>query len=70
MAEMNMSLPICSICETDLEYTEFIYEDCDGDSVYFKSRGYCPECGREYRWYDKYDFAGVIELECDGEREE
>lgn len=70
MEDMDMNMPMCSVCETEIEYTEFTYDDCDGDVVYFKSRGRCPKCGREYRWYDKYNFAGVTEPKCVGGREE
>ena len=69
MEDMNM-MPMCSVCETEIEYTEFVFDDCDGDAVWFKSLGHCPKCGREYRWYDKYNFAGVTEPECVGGREE
>lgn len=60
----DMKMPMCSICEVDLEYDEFMFEDCDGDTVWFKSRGYCPECGKEYRWYDRYTFSGICDLKC------
>ena len=63
-------IAMCPICETEIEYTDFVFDDCDGDTAYFKSHGRCPECGREYRWYERYEFADVIELECVGEREE
>jgi uncharacterized protein YbaR (Trm112 family) len=69
MRDINMELPVCPICEAELEYTEFVYDDCDGDVVWFKSHGYCPRCGKEYRWYDKYNFAGITLPECVGERE-
>lgn len=63
-------IAMCPICETEIDYTNFWFDDCDGDTAYFKSYGYCPECGREYRWYDRYSFAGIVELECVGGREE
>ena len=62
-------MPMCPVCETEIEYDDFMFDDCDGDAVYFKSRGHCPKCGREYRWYDSYHFAGVTEPECVGERD-
>ena len=69
MNDMNMELPICPACEGDLEYADFVLDDCDGDVVWFESRGHCPKCGKEYRWYDKYNFAGITEPKCTGERE-
>ena len=69
MKDMNMELPICPVCDTDLEYTNFVLDDCNGDEVWFKSHGHCPECGREYHWHDKYNFAGITLPECVGERE-
>ena len=70
MAEMNMGLPICSVCEADLECSRFWFDECDGEYAWFKSYGYCPECGREYRWFEKFKFAGASELVCISEREE
>lgn len=70
MNDMNMELPICPACEEDLEYTDFVLDDYNGDEVWFESHGHCPKCGREYRWYDKYNFAGITEPECVGGREE
>ena len=69
MEDMNM-IPMCSVCEIELEYTQFVFDYCDADNAYFRSCGYCPECGREYHWFDRYDFVGIIELECAGERED
>ena len=65
---MNM-IPMCSVCDTELEYTEFVFDGCDGDTVWYESHGCCPECGREYRWYDKYNFVGVTEPECVGKKD-
>ena len=70
MSEMNIGLPMCSVCEADLECTGFWFDECDGEYVWFKSCGYCPECGREYYWYEKYNLAGVSEPVCIGEREQ
>lgn len=69
MKDMNMELPICPVCNGDLEYIEFGFDDYDGDVAWFKSYGYCMECGKEYRWYEKYNFAGITLPECIGERE-
>ena len=44
MEDMNM-IPMCSVCDTELEYTEFVFDGCDGDTVWYESHGYCPECG-------------------------
>ena len=63
-------IPMCPICETEIDYTRFCFDDCDGDTAYFKSHGRCPECGREYRWYEKYYFGTITDLSCISEREE
>ena len=63
-------IAMCPICETEIEYTEFVLDDCDGEIVYFKSHGCCPECGREYRWYERYYFGTITDLNCISEREE
>ena len=70
MEDTNMEIPMCSICDTELEYNEFVFDDYDGDVVWFKSHGYCPKCGRDYRWYDKYNFAGVTKPEWVEEKSE
>lgn len=61
---------MCPICETEIKYIGFWFDDCDGDTAYFKSHGRCPECGREYRWYERYYFGTITDLNCIGEREE
>ena len=56
--------PWCKHCEDSmLDYDNFEFEDCDGDTVYFRCEGHCPKCGRTYVWRDYYDFGGVYEVE-------
>jgi hypothetical protein len=69
MNDMNMELPICPACEGDLEYTDFVLDDCDGDVVWFNCHGHCVECGKEYHWFERYCFSGITAIECTGERE-
>lgn len=63
---------MCPVCKADLdfEYSAFRLDDFDGESAWFKSYGHCPECGRKYRWYEQYNFAGASEPVCIDEREE
>lgn len=68
MKDMNM-MPMCSVCDIELEYTKFVFDGRDGDIVWYESYGYCPECGREYRWYEENHFAGIAGLECVSEKE-
>ena len=63
-------IPMCPICETEIDYIDFVFDDCDGDTAYFKSYGRCSECGREYRWYERYYFGTITDLSCISEREE
>lgn len=63
---------MCPVCKADLdfEYSAFRLDDFHGESAWFKSYGHCPECGKEYRWYEQYNFAGASEPVSISEREE
>ena len=63
---------ICPVCKADLdfEYSAFKLDNFNGESGWFKSYGHCPECGRKYRWFEEFKFAGASEPVCIDEREE
>ena len=57
-------LPMCTHCKAELEYENFFFEDCSGDTVWFSAEGYCPSCHKNFRWEEKYVFSGCTEPEC------
>lgn len=52
-------IPRCPNCDEELEYTDFYFGEVDGDCAYFDANGYCPKCGRKYKWEEVFEIVEV-----------
>lgn len=62
----TMAGKYCSVCKQDLECTDFFMISGDEDFVDFVAHGYCPDCGRTYRWIERFIHHRDFEFECTG----
>ena len=58
-------MPNCLVCGTELEFSDTIDTECDGSVITLYETGYCPKCGKEYRWKDYYEFDRFDNLEME-----
>ncbi len=56
-------MPICGICEVDLEFDNTLDMWADEDLVEMKNVGHCPKCGKKYKWRDIYEYSHYTDLE-------
>jgi endogenous inhibitor of DNA gyrase (YacG/DUF329 family) len=52
----------CPHCGCDLESDACYDRGCEGDYCYISMEGFCPECNRQFRWDEIYDFTGFQNL--------
>ena len=55
-------MPECTNCGTELELDYTRGTDLDGDVVVLYQSGYCPKCGKNFKWVDYFEFANFAEL--------
>lgn len=56
-------MPECTNCGTELELDHTRGTDLDGDVVVLYQLGYCPKCGKNFKWVDYFEFTNFAELE-------
>ena len=58
-------MPKCT-CGEEIEFERDEFFDGDSDIILQRAYGYCPKCGKKYRWNDVYilkDFSDLKEIE-------
>ena len=52
----------CLSCGNELVFDETYDEYVDSTEVILYEEGHCPECGKQYKWKDVYNFSEEDEL--------
>lgn len=63
----HFETPICPNCGAEIVEDDTIDEYYDVNSINFTVVGTCPNCGKYYRWTDRYEHAYNCDLEEDTE---
>lgn len=53
---------LCPHCDCDLEIDDCFDIEFDGGKVTHCWKGYCPECGKNFRWKEIYLFDRIEDL--------
>lgn len=56
-------MPECLECKVEIEFDDTVDIYSDSDIVVFYEVGYCPKCGKIYKWRDVYKFSHFEDLE-------
>ena len=56
-------MPNCTNCGTELELDYTQGTELDGDIAVLHQSGYCPNCGKNFKWVDYFEFTNFAELE-------
>ena len=60
-------MPNCKYCKVELEFDDTVDEYVDNEEVTLYEVGHCPNCRRNYKWQDYYEFKYYTNLEEDVE---